>query len=94
MAKKLGYVEAVRESCPSLIDLDEQPIDHFEPDAQIESGSDYLPIVTRLLEFGVPEDQIEAITSDEPFIAISKEPDHMAILSHKMHKPKEASSKV
>lgn len=39
----------------------------------------------RLLDLGVPESEIETVTTDEAFLAIEKEPDHMAVLSHKMH---------
>lgn len=50
--------------------------------------------MTRLLEFGVPQADIDIVLTDEAFLAIENEPDHLAVLSHKMHQAKEASAQI
>ena len=94
VVKKPGYFTAIKNSCPSLLELDEQLIQHFEPETQIDSYSPELPIVTRLLEFGVPRADIERVMTNEAYLAIDQEPDHLAVLSHKLHKAKDPSERT
>lgn len=74
MAKKKGYLKAVVESCPHLVELDEVPVDMFEAD-QIVSTTKAPAVGQKLLDFGVPQADIDAVIASEGYQRILHEKD-------------------
>lgn len=90
VCKKNGYYKAIKDGCPQLEELDEQNVESYVQQSYIESSSEvHLPIINKLLDFGVPATDIEEITSSEPFQRLENEKNDFLMFSDRMHEPKE-----